>query len=475
MDKKIIKNYIYNLSYQILVIIVPLITTPYVARVLGAIGVGTYSYTNSITQYFILFGTLGLNLYAQREIAYNQENKEKYSKVFYEIFCLRVITLSLSIICFYFMASLYTKYTLIFYIQIIDIISSIFDISWLFQGLEDFKKIVIRNFIVKIIGVLCIFVFIKSSDDLWLYVLCHSITILLGNLSMWYYLPKIVERINFKKLCIRRHLSAAIALFIPQIATSLYTLLDKTMIGLLTGNESEVAYYEQSQKIVKIALTVATSLGTVMMPRIASVFANDEKDKINDYMFQSFQFTFALSVPIMFGIMAIAPDFVPWFFGEGFDKVVLNMIIISPIIFVIGLSNVMGTLYLLPTNHQKEYTISVVAGSISNAFFNLFLIPCFLSYGAAVATVISEAVVSFIQILFVKKYLDIVEIFLKYLKYLLYGFIMYIVTFIVGIFLPAHISTTFLQITIGVFLYVALLMINKDELILQVYNKIKKN
>ena len=473
LDKKIIKNYLYNLSYQILVIIVPLITTPYVSRVLGAVGVGTFSYTNSITQYFILFGAIGLNLYAQREIAYRQGNKKDYSVTFYEIFIIKALCLMISIVLFYIFATGYTKYTVIFYIQIIDIIAAIFDISWFFQGLEDFKKIVIRNFIVKIAGVICIFVFIKTSSDLWLYVLCHSLTILLGNLSMWIYVPSLVNKINLKSICLKKHIRPAIMLFIPQIATSLYTLLDKTMIGVLTGFESEVAYYEQSQKIVKIALTVATSLGTVMMPRIANVFANNEKEKIEYYMSQAFHFIFILSLPITLGLMAISPKFVPWFFGEGYNKVILNMIIISPIIFIIGLSNVIGTLYLLPTNRQKEYTSSVIIGSVTNIILNILLIPHFLSYGAAMATVCAETFVTLTQIYFVRNDFNLKLIFKSNFKYLILSLTMFSIVFSTGLLFEATISTTIIQIVLGILCYLILLLLTKDDLIISIVNKLK--
>ena len=154
MDKKVVKNYLYNLSYQLLLIILPIITTPYVSRVLGAKGVGTYSYTNSITQYFILLGCIGLNLYGQREIAYYQNDIKKRNRTFFELLFLRFITLTISIIVFYFTMVLHSKYSYIFIIQVLDIIASIFDISWFFQGIEDFQKTVLRNFVVRIICLL---------------------------------------------------------------------------------------------------------------------------------------------------------------------------------------------------------------------------------------------------------------------------------------------------------------------------------
>lgn len=324
MDKKVVKNYLYNLSYQLLLIILPIITTPYVSRVLGAKGVGTYSYTNSITQYFILLGCIGLNLYGQREIAYYQNDIKKRNRTFFELLFLRFITLTISIIVFYFTMVLHSKYSYIFIIQVLDIIASIFDISWFFQGIEDFQKTVLRNFVVRIICVSLIFMFVKSPNDLQLYVLCYSGTLLLGNLSLWLYMPKYVSRSDIKNINIKRHIKPAVMLFLPQIATSIYTLLDKTMIGYITNDTSEVAYYEQSQTLIKTVMTVITSLGTAMMPRIANLFKNEKHEEIRIYMQNSIKFVLVLAIPFTFGIMAIAKGFVPWFFGSGYEKVIPN-------------------------------------------------------------------------------------------------------------------------------------------------------
>lgn len=471
---KVFKNYLYNLSYQLLIIILPLITTPYVSRVLGAKGVGTFGYTNSIVQYFILFGAIGLNLYGQREIAYHQQNKEEYSQLFWELFLVRLCTMTISLCLFFCMSSAYTKYTYILYIQMIDIIASMIDVSWFYQGIEDFKKIVIRNFFVKLVGVILIFVFIKNSDDLFLYTFFHSLTLFLGNISMWVYLPKILKKVNFRTLRLKNHLKSSFILFIPQIAISLYTMLDKTMIGLLTNNEYEVGFYEQAQKIVKIALTLITSLGTVMMPRVANIYAQHNDNQVREYMNYAFRFVFILGIPIMFGIMGITEHLVPWFFGAGYEKVKLNMIIISPIILFIGLSNVMGMQYLLPTARQRQYTISVIMGSVCNFVLNLLLIPFFLSYGAAVATVCAECMVTLVQFFFIRKEFDIKNILKQSIKYFIFSLIMFGGIVFVGEFLTSGIFCTMIQILVGVIIYIALLFITKDQFIHQVIINRKK-
>lgn len=470
---KVVKNYLYNLSYQILVLIVPLITTPYVSRVLGAKGVGTFSYTNSIVQYFILFGCIGLNLYGQREIAYVQHEKEKSDKVFWELVILRIITVSISLFAFYFTLASHGKYSSIFFIMCLDILASMIDISWFFQGIEDFKKIVVRNFIIKIVGVVLIFLFVKSSDDLLLYVICHSATLFLGNLSMWAYIPKLVGKVKVRELEIKKHIRPTIVLFLPQIATSVYTVLDKTMIGFLTGVEEEVAYYEQGQKIVKIVMALVTSLGTVMMPRVANLFKQNEMEKVKNYLSKSFRFVFFLSFPMTFGLMAVSCNIVPWFFGSGYDKVIPNMMVISPILVMISLSNIIGMQYLLAIGRHRDFTISLVAGCVINFSFNLLLIPFFLSIGAAVATVIAETSVTGVQVFFTRKDFKFGEIISSNKHYIISSLIMFVPTYLLAKYLPASIINTFICVAVGCLIYVGLLFVLKDKTLFEAVEKIK--
>lgn len=474
MDKKVIKNYLYNLGYQVLIILLPLVTTPYVSRVLGAKGIGTYGYTNSITQYFILFGCIGLNLYGQREIAYYQNDIQKRSKVFFELLLLRIITVSISIILYYFTFCQNPTYGYIFSIQIIDVVASMFDISWLYQGMEDFKKIVLRNTLVKICGLIIIFMFVKSPADLPIYVLSYSATLLLGNLSMWMYLPKFVKKVNLKYLDIQKHLRPTIVLFLPQIATSIYTMLDKTMIGALTNNTAEVGYYEQSQKIIRMAMTIATSLGTVMLPRVANLFKEGKLDEVKESMYTSFQFISFLTFPLCFGLIGISKGFVPWFFGEGYGKVVYNMMIISPIIIIIGYSNVIGTQFLLPTGRQKEYTLSVCTGTVVNLCCNFLLIPMLLSYGAAIATVIAELSVTLVQVIATRRTFSYKHIFKLVYKYIVAAFLMLVVLLFLSNIMPVGILYTVIQMTAGCFVYFIVLIVLKDSSIYTVINKIKR-
>lgn len=467
MKKKasIAKNYMYNLIYQILVSIVPLITTPYLSRVLGAEKIGIYSYTISIVTYFILAGSLGTSTYGQREIAFVRDDANLRTKTFFEILIMKFCTLFLSMLIFYFSFAISGEYRIYYRILLFEIIGNMLDISWFFQGQEEFKKTVTRNMIVKVISVICIFLFIKSKEDLGKYLLIYVLSTVLGNLTLWFYLPKYLKKINLKGLNVWKHLKPTIALFIPQVAIKVYTVLDKTMIGTIVSDKSEVGFYEQSQKLISMLITVATGLGGVMAPRMANTFATGNKEKLKEYMINSFHFTLLISFPIMFGIISISSHFVPVFFGQGYDKVIVLMNIISPIILLVGLSNVTGTQYMVPTKRQTQYTISVVSGAIINFILNLILIRIGTSVGASIATVMAEMTVAGIQLYFLRKEFSM-KLILKIAKnYGIASLIMFLVSYSGGMLINKDITAVIAQIIIGIITYFICLIILKDEFI----------
>lgn len=474
MKKSITKNYIYNLTYQILILILPLITTPYISRVLGAENIGIYSYTISITTYFILFGSLGVAMYGQREIAYLQGNRVKYSKTFWEIVILRFITMLISMLVFYITFVRSNQYSIYYAILLLELLASCFDISWFFQGLEEFKRTVLRNTVVKIISIISIFVFVKTENDLSKYLWIYVLSTLIGNGSLWAYLPKYLEKVKIKDFNIIYHIKPTIALFIPQIAIQVYTVLDKVMIGSIIINKSEVGYYEQSQKIIKMLLTIVTSLGTVMIPRMANTYINKDKKKLKEYMYRSFNFVFVLAFPIIFGIIAISNYFVPVFFGEGYDKVSILLCILTPIILAIGLSNAIGTQYLLPTKKQKEFTVSVILGAIINFIINILLINRYGAIGASIGTIIAEICVTGIQFVFIHKEFNVKSIFKMSINYLISAIIMFIVCVIIGKLIKNNIYSIIVQVIIGSLVYAIGLLVLKDDFTYSILNKIKE-
>ena len=468
------KNYLFNLAYHLISVFAPLIVVPYVSRILGASGIGVFGYTISIVTYFVLFGSLGLALYGQREIAFVQNDKEKRSKVFFELMIIKSISIPLVGLLFYFLLCRTGEYALYYKILLLELVGNLVDISWLYQGLEDFKRVFIRMFLIKLLYVVSSFIFVKTKDDVWIYILIYSLSTLLGSLSIFVNINKIIQ--IPKKIELKKHIEPIFKLFIPQIAVQVYVVLDKTMIGFILKDMSEVGYYEQAQKIIKVALALVTAIGTVMMPRIASYFVENNKEKIKEYLFKSFNYAFIVSIPMVFGILAISSKFVPSFFGEGYWETVTIMNIMSVVVILIGLSNVIGVQYLLPTKREKGYTISVIIGACANVIFNLLLISKFKSYGAAVSTVIAELSVTCVQFYFIRKDFNIKDILKLSKNYIFAGFIMFIICFFFN--KAEFVRRTFiiiLEIIIGIVSYFSILLLMKDKFLLDIYNtKIKK-
>lgn len=474
MSKKSIKkNYAYNLIYQILILILPLITTPYISNVLGSTGVGIYSYTLSIATYFVLFGSLGIAMYGQREIAYLQENDKDRTRVFWEIVIFKCITMTISLLVFFLIYVNGNQYQIYYKILTLEIIANMIDISWFFQGIEEFKKTVTRNLWVKIISVILIFVCIKEPTDLSKYFIIYTISNLVGNLSLWLYIPKYLKRIKIKELKIFNHLRPTVSLFIPQIAMQVYTLLDKTMLGNILGDMSEVGVYEQSQKIVKMPLAVITALGTVISPRIANITANDKNEEVEYYLKKSFNFVWLIGIPMMLGIIATASNLVPWFLGEEFNRAIWVMIAGAPIIMAVGLNNVSGIQYLIPSKKQNIFTKSVVVGAIFNFFANLILIPILKSMGAIIASALAEIIILLIQLYYIKTDIDVKIVYKNSLKYVASGIIMFVLTYGIGYFMQPSIKTTIIQFMTGAFSYFILLIIFRDKIVIETFNKIK--
>lgn len=472
MKKSIAKNYIYNLIYQMLTILLPLVTTPYLSRVLGAEPIGIYGYTISIVTYFILFGSLGVAMYGQREIAYLQQDKKGRSKAFWEIIIIRTTTLIISTLLFYLIYGRSGEYALYYRILIVQLVANIFDISWLFQGIEEFDKTVVRNLIVKLLSLVLIFVIIKTPDDLWKYFLIYVGAELIGNVTLWLYIPKYLEKINIKELEFKKHIKPTLSLFIPQIAIQIYTVLDKTMIGKITGNMTEVGYYEQAQKIVKAALIATSALQTVMNSRIANAYANRDEKEIKSCLEKSFNFVWFLTIPMMFGLIAVANKFVPWYYGEGFDGVTSILIATSPILVAIGLSGVTGVQYLVQIGKQKEFTISVTIGAIINVIVNAILIPFWGGIGAAIASVIAEATILGIQIIYIKNQFTILEILKSSIKCLISGIVMFIVVKILVNYMEISILNTIIEVIVGGIIYSLMLVILRYRFLQDLYSQV---
>lgn len=472
---KVIRNFIYNSVYQVLLLLLPIITAPYVSRVIGPKGVGTYSYTLSIVSYFVLFGTLGLTLYGNRQIAYEQNDKVLRSQTFWEIFFLRTICLLFSEIIFLFSTPFgHSSLSIFFQIQSIGLISSVLDISFYFMGMENFRVTAVRSIIFKILSVCAIFIFVRNQSDTWIYILILNLSTLFSNISLFPYLRNEISLPVWRKLHIFRPLFPSLWLFIPTIATNIYLQLNKTMLGSLKGLV-QAGLFQQSDYLIKVIIGIVTSLGAVMMPRIANLYAKKNSSEIIRLLRESFSFISFISLPATFGIMAVSHEFAPLFFGERFSEVGNIMFIESGIIFLIGWSNIVGIQYLIPTNRMKAFTLSVVSGSVFNFFLNLLLIPKYGAVGAATATLFSEFSVTFIQFCFVRRHLPIFSMLKETWKYLISSFLMFILVSFVNLSFISNVFDLLVRIVLGCIVYLTLVYCLKADVLIMLKDKIKKH
>ena len=459
------KNYLYNVLYQALLVVAPIITIPYLSRVLGASGIGTVSFVESIVSYFVLFANLGINTYGQREISYARDDVKRRSTVFYNVFLskatITLIVLVLYIICYFTIIN-----SLIYLILSVQIFSVIFDITWFFQGMEEFKKIVLRNAIVKILSILYIFYFVKTSNGILVYCIGLVIFPLIGYISFWLNIFLFINKIDFKKLSIFGVIKESLTLFLPTIAISIYTVFDKTMIGIITKDTFENGYYEQSIKISRTLLLIITALSTVVIPRVGYYFDKNDHTYVKDILYKSYRFVFMMSIPMCLGLLFVANNFVPWFLGIGFEKSIILVQIMSLLIVLIGLSNITGMLYFMPTKQQHKLTISVCIGAVINFILNFILIPKYKSIGAAIASVIAEAIITIIQFVLAKDYISFKRILKESYKYILSGAIMLVSLSMLMSDLPPSIINTLKIALTGTSIYFGILLLLKDEFLL---------
>lgn len=470
----IVKNYLYNLMYQLLTIILPIVTIPYISRVLGAEGLGKYSLTNAYAQYFVLFGMVGLATYCSREVAYVRNDKVKLSKIFWELNFLRFITMGISIImytlfCLYIIKS---ENKMISIIQGLILLSSLFDISWLFIGIEDFKKVSIRNTIVKLLGVCLIFMFVKNKSQVWLYTLILGGTQLLGQIIMWLDIPKEINFFMPKKDEIKKHLLFSLKLFIPQLAINVYCMLDKIMLGTLV-NEVEVGMYDNAQKIIRIVLTIATSLATVMTPNMINLYVNGEMNKFSKKIYQSFSFVSFLTFPMVFGLIGICKNFIPWFYGPGFAGIENIFYLGSWIMIAVGWASVIGVQVLISIKRENQYTIAVTISAVINFILNLVLIKKLDGIGATISTVVAEFTGISIILYFARDIVNIKKLFINVPKYLISSVVMFLIIFNLGKLVNPTIIGTIIQVIVGIVSYISIMIIIKDENLFYIINFIK--
>ena len=406
-------NIVYSTAYQVLVLIIPLITAPYVSRVLGATNLGIYSYTQAFANYFVLFAMLGVSNYGNRSIAQVRDNPKLLSKTFWEIYSFQVcVTIAVSAVYILYCFIAVSQIRAIYLLQFLYVISAGFDINWFFFGIEKFKLTVTRNTVIKIANAILIFVFVKEQSDLAIYTLIMSFGTLVSVIALFPFLPKYIsfEKIEIKDVV--KHIQPNLTLFIPVIAISLYNIMDKLMLGYL-GTSDEVAFYSNSERIAQLPNSIIMAVGNVLMPRMSNLIAAGNKEKSSKLFDKSMTFMIVSSVLLAFGMAAISKVFAPWFYGKEFTKCGMYILWLCPTIVFKSIAGSVRTQLIIPMERDKVYIFSVSAGAIVNLIANYFFIPMYQGLGAVFGTVLAEAVVCSLQVFMTR---DVIK-YGKYIKY----------------------------------------------------------
>ncbi len=476
MAKSIKKNYIFNVLLNLSKVIFPLITAPYAARVLAPEGVGLYNFAIIYVGYFALFAALGVATYGVRETARLRDDKDGLNRFVSEIISIELfLTILVSLI---FLATLFTipqlkKNFEIFLVAGITLYTSPFVIDWYYKGIEDFKFITIRSLLIKTLSVLALFLFVKTRDDLIIYVLIYSLANVANEVWNFIVLYKCGIYPHITTQGLKQHIKPLLILFLSSIAISIYTTLDTLMLGFIS-NYSEVGFYNNATHISRALLMVITSLAIVAMPRISYYIANGNVDEINRLIEKSISIISFMAFPLSFSLFLISPTFVPLFFGTDFAGTTVPMQILALLLIIIGFNNLTGTQILLSYSCDKPFLYSVIAGTISNFILNLALIPLLGAIGASIASVFAEAIVLIVSIIYVRRSTNIHISRWADLYKCIVGLLGIYAGYIVSSMFAAGWSQIVVFAAVGAVLYLAIEAILKNSMIENGYKMIQE-
>lgn len=470
--KNVTKNFFYQSLFQILKIIMPIITIPIVSSALGPKGIGIYNYTNSIVQYFVLIAGLGISIYASREIAMKFAKDRQISGLFWEIFLAKGL-IALAVIIIYFLFIIIHGDFNYLLAQSLVLISVLFDISWLFMGVEDFKKTSMSALLVQIIIFILTVFLIKSSDDTLLYTWLQCLGILLPQLLVWIFIKKYIhfEKIKLKN-CLR-HLRGAFQFFIPQVAIMIYTNLNKTLLGIFIGTAA-VGYYSNSVQLNTVFITLITTLDLVLLPKMSGLFAQKKSNKIVELMETTVHIQLFFSIPIMFGMITVVEKLVPWFFGTKFLLLTQIIPYLSILIVIIPLGMTISRQYLMPIGKINEYNKSVIIGAIISIICNLIFLPTIGFFGVIITNIVSEFFVTFVR---TRSFLKTTEFKFDVRKIVVYffsGVVMLIVTRSITHDMRPSLITNLVQVIIAATVYFILVTVCNENIILNIVKSRKK-
>ena len=397
-------NFIMNFIMAASSIVFPLITFPYVSRVLMAAGNGKVATASAVITYFNMFASLGIPTYGIRACAKVRDDRDKLSQTVQELLIINSVTMLITCAAFVFTVALVPEFAAekeLYVINGIGMVLNMFAITWLYNALEQYAYITVCNLLVKLVSLVLMLLMVKSPDD---YILYGGITVFASSASYVFNFVYALRFISFKKkgpYNFRVHMKPIIRFFAMSAATSVYTNLDVVMLRFMKG-DTEVGYYNAAIKVKTILTTLITSLGTVLLPRLSYYVKQNEKERFYQMIGKAVNFVVIAGLPLTVYFMLYADESILFLAGEGYEGSVLPMIVLMPTVLLIGLSNITGIQILTPQNLEQKVLNSIVAGAAIDFVLNLVLIPRFASTGAGLATLAAEAAVLVIQCMYLR-------------------------------------------------------------------------
>lgn len=478
MAQSVKVNYILNLINTGTQMLFPLITFPYVCRVIEADGIGQINFFQSIISYISLFTCLGIPMYAIREIARDRSDVVQMNRTAMEILLLHsMLTLVgyaiVAILCLT-VPQIQVNIPL-FLILSLTIFFTAIGCEWFYQGIEDFKYITIRGLIIKTVSVVLLFIFVKSKTDL-LYYGCYTVFgVLGGNIFNFFRLRKYIHRENiiFSELHIKRHIKPVLKVFSFSVVTSIYLQLNTVLLGFLKSALA-VGYFAAATKVMQMLLTMSACLGSVMMPRASHLIAENKEDEFNRLIQKSYDFTLAIALPMTIGLIFCAPSLITALCGVKFEHSILPSQIIAPIILMVAISNVFGIQVLFPKGKINIVTLCCGIGAVADLILNLCLIPLFSYIGTSIAYLGAEVATTVSMYFIGRRYIPIIYFKKSHLTYALGCVVMALALYGISLLQLPTLTILLLQGCSGVLAYFIILCICKDEMLVQILSKIKR-
>lgn len=470
-------NFVMNFILTISNFIFPLITFPYASRILGAQGIGTVTFATSVITYFSMFGMLGIPTYGIRTCAKVRNDKGKLTKTVQEILLLNITVMIVSMILLFISVLIIDKLAaqrFLYLIMSISLIFNVLGVDWLYKALEKYSYITVRSIIFKFISLILLFLFVKNPDD---YVIYGAITMFAAvgsNALNFYNLRKLIDIKCSSNLDVKQHIKPIMTFFMLTVSTTIYVNVDTTMLGFIKG-DTEVGYYTAAVKVKQILVSVVTSLGTVLLPRLAFYYSQNKLNEFKELVKKAMSFVLLISIPLVVYFIIYAKESILFLSGHRFIPAVYPMQLILPSVIFIGMSNLMGIQILVPTGRERFVVHSTILGAILDVAINIFTIPLFGASGAAIAGSIAEFSVMMVQIFILK------DLILPMIKNIQFWKIIFSIAIssILTIYLIGFLSVNyfFILLTSGILffgLYLLVLLILKEEFVYSVFKSIKE-